>query len=471
LVPTTTIAPTTNSYNRTNQATKTSKNQTSSEIDTSNNDNSKIEEQCKDQGAAKMEIDKMTGSSLEERSLLYSSSTSLHSHQDIVNSNQPIKDVDTQKIKMMTQRWADIFKKESLRGRETKDTQKFHQIKSKPMETSNLPVGDKIHEETDLETILFHNINWIRDETNWYQILMTMKELRADIFGFTEINRTMERGIKQKWEQTSRKLFQHSRTINSESKIPAEHYKPGGTLMMITGKWQARISEKGSDDSGLGRWSYFKISSNKQSLVIITVYRHCVSSGPSTTSMQQWTLLHKAGNQNPDPIKTFYADVDDLLTKWKKLQYEIIVLIDANETIGNKPGGLAPILNRIGLTDLIHSQHHLNDTVNTHARGSKRIDYVLGTRKVQENCARSGMLPYGVGYQSDHRALFIKVNLQEILQTTVSQMDTIMARKLMQATPALSLRRLGVLMLLKSRLSLCLIVEEARWELCFFFIA
>jgi hypothetical protein len=33
---------------------------------------------------------------------------------------------------------------------------------------------------------------------------------------------------------------------------------------------------------------------------------------------------------------------------------------------------------------------------------------------------------------------------------------------------ALSLRRLGVLMLLKSRLSLCLIVEEARWELCFF---
>jgi hypothetical protein len=336
LVPTTTIAPTTNSYNRTNQATKTSKIQTSSEIDTSNNDNSKIEEQCKDQGAAKMEIDEMTGSSLEERSLLYSSSDSLHSHQDIINSNQPIKDVDTQKIKTMTQRWADIFKKESSRGRETKDTQKFHQIKLKPMETSNLPVGDKIHEETDLETILFHNINEIKDETNWYQILMTMKELRADIFGFTEINRTMERGIKQKWEQTTRKLFQHSRTINSKSKIPAEHYKPGGTLMMITGKWQARISKKGSDDSGLGRWSYFKISSNKQSLVIITVYRPCVSSGPSTTWMQQWTLLREAGNQNPDPIKTFYADLDELLTKWKKLQYEIIVLIDANETIGNK---------------------------------------------------------------------------------------------------------------------------------------
>jgi hypothetical protein len=110
-------------------------------------------------------------------------------------------------------------------------------------------------------------------------------------------------------------------------------------------------------------------------------------------------------------------------------------MIDANETISDKPGGLAPILNKIGLTYLIHSQHHINDTVNTHAKGSKRIDYVLGTKTVQEHCARSGMIPYGVGYQSDHRALFIKANLQKILQMTVTQMDTIMARKLTQATP------------------------------------
>jgi hypothetical protein len=45
------------------------------------------------------------------------------------------------------------------------------------------------------------------------------------------------------------------------------------------------------------------------------------------------------------------------------------------------------------------------------------------------------MLPFGVGYQSDHRALFIKVDLQKILQTTVTQLDTINARKLTQATP------------------------------------
>jgi hypothetical protein len=110
-------------------------------------------------------------------------------------------------------------------------------------------------------------------------------------------------------------------------------------------------------------------------------------------------------------------------------------MMDANETIGDKPGGLTPIFNRIGLIDLIHHLHHVNDTVNTYARGSKRINYILGTKKVQEHCTRSGMLPFGVGYQSDHCALFIKVNLQKILQTSVTQIDTITARKLTQATP------------------------------------
>jgi hypothetical protein len=45
------------------------------------------------------------------------------------------------------------------------------------------------------------------------------------------------------------------------------------------------------------------------------------------------------------------------------------------------------------------------------------------------------MLPFGVGYQSDHQALFIKVDLSSILQTSVQPIDSITARKLTQATP------------------------------------
>jgi hypothetical protein len=56
---------------------------------------------------------------------------------------------------------------------------------------SNLPIGDDIHEQTEDETIIFHYINGIKEEANWFQLFMTMKELKADIFGFAEINRTL----------------------------------------------------------------------------------------------------------------------------------------------------------------------------------------------------------------------------------------------------------------------------------------
>jgi hypothetical protein len=52
----------------------------------------------------------------------------------------------------------------------------------------NLPFGDHILDEKQGCIILFHNINGMKDEKNWYQILSTMKDMNVDIFGFTEVN-------------------------------------------------------------------------------------------------------------------------------------------------------------------------------------------------------------------------------------------------------------------------------------------
>jgi hypothetical protein len=133
-----------------------------------------------------------------------------------------------------------------------KDNKNFHQIKLKPMHTSNLPFGDDIMEDTNYDTILFHNINGIKEETNWYQISKTMAELQVSIFGFAEINQTLRQGAQHKWVQVTRKFFAHSKMTYSESDVPMHSYKPGGTMTTITGKWQAQVSEKGSDDTGLG---------------------------------------------------------------------------------------------------------------------------------------------------------------------------------------------------------------------------
>jgi hypothetical protein len=91
-----------------------------------------------------------------------------------------------------------------------------------------------------------------------------MHELQATGFGFTEINTTFKGASFQKWNTIIRKTFQHSKMTISESDIIYDQaYKPGGTLTAVIGKWQSRVSERGTDKTGLGRWSYLRLSSNK----------------------------------------------------------------------------------------------------------------------------------------------------------------------------------------------------------------
>jgi hypothetical protein len=45
------------------------------------------------------------------------------------------------------------------------------------------------------------------------------------------------------------------------------------------------------------------------------------------------------------------------------------------------------------------------------------------------------MLPFGTGYSSDHRQLFIQVNIAGILNTKINPLESIANRKIQNATP------------------------------------
>jgi hypothetical protein len=156
--------------------------------------------------------------------------------------------------------------------------------------------------------------------------------------------------------------------------------------------------------------------------------------GPTTTWTQQWLMLRET-NKNPDPIKTFDKDLTDTLKAWKLKGYEILLMIDANEDVGNKPGGMNQIIYQAGLLDLISSKHDAEKMPNTYARGSKRIDYLFGTEKVLEHCSTSGILPFGFGYPSDHRAIFARINLSKVLQSKLNPVESNAQRLLISATP------------------------------------
>jgi hypothetical protein len=178
--------------------------------------------------------------------------------------------------------------------------------------------------------------------------------------------------------------------------------------------------ETGNDERGLGRWSYIILRSNKQKLAIIMT--------------QQWLLLREQ-QKDPDPIQEFNNDLNNLLHHWRASDTEIILLIDANEEIGAKPGGISSTITRNALYDLLANQHDTNACPNTYIRGTKRIDYIFGTEKVLKHCKSSGILPFCHGYPSHHRAIFVRVDMQNILQTEVNTMESNAARLLQSASP------------------------------------
>jgi hypothetical protein len=223
--------------------------------------------------------------------------------------------------------------------------------------------------------------------------------------------------------------------ISSESDITYDNaYKPGGTLTAIVGKWQARISAKGTDTSGLGRWSYCIISSNKKNLVIVTAYKPIKTQGPHTAWSQQWILLREH-QRDPDPIKCFYNDITKELQKWTTQGYDILLMIDANEDVSSSPGGMSSVIASAGLFDLIQARHQADRYPNTFARGTKCIDFIYGTENVKQHCVASGILPFGYGYPSDHRAIFARIDISKILATEVHPSESCAIRGLIAATP------------------------------------
>jgi hypothetical protein len=168
--------------------------------------------------------------------------------------------------------------------------------------------------------------------------------------------------------------------------------------------------------------------------VIVTAYKPLKTQGPSTAWTQQWTLLRET-NKNPDPIKSFCEDLATELKKWTGKGYEIILMIDANEEVGLRPGGLNSVISSVGLCDLLDDRHKATSYPNTYARGTKRIDYIFGTERIRQHCVSSGILPFGYGYPSDHRAIFIRCNIEKVLCTEIHPLESQATRLIMDATP------------------------------------
>ena len=160
-------------------------------------------------------------------------------------------------------------------------------------------------------------------------------------------------------------------------------------------------------------------------LTIITAYQVCKASNPGTNTAaeQQRTRLIQREQGKPrkkstlDPRKAFIHDLDEFLKSIHEENHEIILMMDANECMHEKASKIRNVITKHGLTDIHRLNHGEHDPQewNTYNRGSKKIDFIFGTTGVVEWTTRCGIEEFNARIQSDHRGLWIDVDLEAIL--------------------------------------------------------
>ena len=184
----------------------------------------------------------------------------------------------------------------------------------------------------------------------------------------------------------------------------------------------------------MGRWSYITICGKQNTrLIIITAYRANYNiNNHGSVYMQEYRELIKKGYKDPKPRKMMLHDLSAFIRSKQQhpsLHYDFIICIDANESLSDNQE--FKIFTEENL--LLDGLHHLHPTlpeVPTYQKGSKQIDYILISEGIIETAQRGGILPLNSIVISDHRMLYIDVNITSILKGMQSHKTHISTRKL-----------------------------------------
>jgi hypothetical protein len=297
----------------------------------------------------------------------------------------------------------------------------------------NTPYGDAMQaKRVGLSRFYFINPNGIsyhRNLLDFCEILQSFIDNGIDVCGLSEINldALLQPSLRKQLEDMSQDFFGTSIVATSTSYLRSQTpYKPGGTLTGISNELCGRYKTSGSDPHGLGRWSYIQLyAKGGRSMIIVTACRVCEgnvsASGASTAFHQQWNILRRTGHPTPNPRKQFVTDLILEIEKWQRAGADIILGGDLNERLGDTQNGIANLVTKCGLVDPHASAHGIAGEPSTHSRGSKCLDYVLVSSAVLPFIRKCGIDPFHQILFTDHRGLFLDIDLKGLLGGELAQ--------------------------------------------------
>lgn len=290
--------------------------------------------------------------------------------------------------------------------------------------------------------IMFQNVNGISPKGQFAKAHMLSIEATfrsVDILCLAECildwtykstENTCKSIFRKYWKQT--KI-----AVNNSTENFGKIYQPGGVCTIVGDKW-ANQSEQANEQSNLGRWNETIIRGrNNRKVAIITAYNVCknniATAGSMTAYYQQWHILHRQNKY--DKIDPRIIMMEDLKQRIKILENngtEVILCIDANDSLQNTNSELSKWLKTSNLIDVLVDRHGTDNEPATCSRDTQRIGYIFTSPNLVKYVVdvTAGILPLHELCLSDHRSVYIDLELKKYLKGDIPTAQLNSNRKL-----------------------------------------
>ena len=205
-------------------------------------------------------------------------------------------------------------------------------------------INDKIKNNYPFIRFFHHNINGIQSTKTDFctdQLHQNLVEAQASIYSLNEVNIDFVKPeVKRSFIQQTKKWDKHSHlSISTSPDQPTKYlYKPGGTVLGVTGPWSNRVESSGTDTCGSFSWTTLRGHRNHR-VLCISAYRVSQESKSGLTLnavyMQEHRALLKQGISSPKPKQRVLQALSDLISKFRsnsKYRYSVILMMDSNES-------------------------------------------------------------------------------------------------------------------------------------------
>jgi Reverse transcriptase (RNA-dependent DNA polymerase) len=164
-------------------------------------------------------------------------------------------------------------------------------------------------------------------------------------------------------------------------------------------------------------------------LIIATLYRPVQAEGAMTAYQQHKSILLQNGCTDC-PRANLFLVLKEQIIQWKQDGYQIIVAGDFNEDV--RSNNVKNFFAQLSMEELIIKQHGTN-IPNTYINGSTPIDGIFATIGIIPQF--SGYTPFTWGMYSDHRLLWVDLDMTLILGSNAPPLWKPQARRMKCENP------------------------------------